>query len=95
MKVGDIVVETPTFYSKAGLDVVGPQKCRVTYIHPKRRFYTVEFRSEVTGETFRECFYFADRRGTASSSEPATRQIGEAYETKPRKAMRKDALYGR
>lgn len=94
MKVGDIREETPTFYSKAGLDLAGPQKCRVTYIHPKLRYYTVEFRSDVTGETWRECFYFSDRQGTASASEPEVRQIGEAYETKPRKSMRRDALYG-
>lgn len=58
MKVGEIRMETPTFYSKAGLDVVGPQPCRVTYVHPRMRYYTVEFKAEVTGETWRETFYF-------------------------------------
>ena len=67
MKVGDIVVETPTFYCKAGLEHVGPQRCEVIYIHPKRRFYRVRFRSEVTGETFTECMYFPERSGKAEA----------------------------
>lgn len=31
------------------------------YIHPEGRFYTLEFQSPVTGESFRESYYFADR----------------------------------
>lgn len=90
MKVGDIVTEIPTFYSKAGLDVVGPQKCRVTYIHPKRRFYTVEFTSDVTGEKWRECFYFFGRCGDVPEHVKETNpRFGEM-----RKANRKSALYG-
>lgn len=92
MKVGDIVTETPTFYSKAGLDVVGPQKCRVTYIHPKRRFYTVEFTSDVTGEKWRECFYFADRAGDPRA--PIAIREPEGRHTAPRRSMKKEALYG-
>lgn len=69
MKVGDIVTETPTFYSKAGLDYVGPQRCEVVYIHPKRRFYRVRFRAEITGETWTECKYFPDRSGEAEQSQ--------------------------
>lgn len=71
MKVGDIVVETPTFYCKAGLEHVGPQRCEVVYIHPKRRFYRVRFRSEVTGESFTECRYFLERSGNAEQSASA------------------------
>lgn len=71
MKVGDIVVETPTLYSKSGLEHVGPQRCEVVYIHPKRRFYRVRFWSDVTGETFTECKYFPERDGRAEQSEPA------------------------
>ena len=71
MKVGEIVVETPTLYSKSGLEHVGPQRCEVVYIHPKRRFYRVRFRSDVTGETFTECKYFPERDGRAEQSAPA------------------------
>ena len=70
MKVGDIIIETPTFYCKTGLERVGPQECEVVYIHPKRRFYRVRFRSDVTGETFTECMYFPDRKGEASDCPP-------------------------
>lgn len=38
-----------------------PLPCTVVYIHPQRRFYTVEFKSEVTGATFRESFPCPDR----------------------------------
>lgn len=38
-----------------------PLPCTVVYIHPERRFYTVEFKSEVTGATFRESFPCPDR----------------------------------
>jgi len=41
---------------------VRPMPSRVVYIHPQRRFYIAEFRSPITGETFRESFYFEDRR---------------------------------
>lgn len=32
------------------------QKAEVVYIHPKERFYTLEFVSSITGEKFRESF---------------------------------------
>lgn len=62
MMLGDEFVEIPTLYCEDGRRCVIPMPSRVVYIHPQRRFYTVEFRSPVTGETFRESFYFADRR---------------------------------
>lgn len=61
MKVNDKRQETPSFDSTAGMDDVGPMDCRVVYVHPQGRFYTVEFKSPVTGETFRETFYFPNR----------------------------------
>ena len=38
-----------------------PLPCTVVYIHPLHRFYTVEFKSEITGESFRESFPYPDR----------------------------------
>lgn len=61
MKVNDKRQETPSFDSTAGMDDVGPMDCRVVYVHPQGRFYTVEFKSPVTGETWRETFYFPNR----------------------------------
>ena len=60
MNVGDILYQVST--GRHG-DDRQPQAlaCRVVYIHPAHRFYTVEFRSEVTGETFRESFPCPDR----------------------------------
>lgn len=63
MSIGDKLTRVPTFASKAGIDYVGPQPCTVVYIHSERRFYTVEFRSGVTGETWRESFFFKNRIG--------------------------------
>lgn len=65
MNLNDERVETPVFCDTFGNGGGDPQTCRVVYIHPENRFYTVEFKSPVTGETFRQSFYFADRRGTA------------------------------
>ena len=62
MMIGDEFVEIPTYSCEDPGRGAVPMLSRVVYIHPQRRFYTVEFRSPVTGETFRESFYFADRR---------------------------------
>lgn len=40
--------------------------CTVVYIHPKRRFFTVEFsfeRNDGVKQSFRESFFFSDRAG--------------------------------
>ena len=79
MNVGDIVTEQPTFYSKAGIEDTGPRKGRVTFVHPEGRFYTVEFRSKVTGQTWRESFYFSERRGNPNAS----RTLDEGYRLNP------------
>lgn len=57
MKINDKRQETPSFDSTAGMDDVGPMDCRVMYVHPQGRFYTVEFKSPITGYTWRECFW--------------------------------------
>ena len=61
MKVGDIRMETPSVDSEVMLGGRKPWRCEVVYIHPKWRFYTVEF-TTVLGWKFRECFYFRDKR---------------------------------
>lgn len=58
MKIGDRRMETPHFGMEAKGEAYGPHPCRVVRIHPEKRFYTVEFASDVTGETFRESYYF-------------------------------------
>lgn len=65
MQIGDILHLMPTAsgYGSEDLIAAGPRPCRVVYIHPRRRFYIVEFRSKATGETWRETRYFPDRAG--------------------------------
>ncbi len=58
MKIGDILELEPSLEGTSGLGSTGPISCRVVYIHPLERFYVVEFRSKVTGETWREAMYF-------------------------------------
>lgn len=63
MNIGDELVMRPSVC--VSWDEARPKllPCRVVYIHPERRFYTVEFKSEVTGQTFRESFLYHDRDG--------------------------------
>lgn len=37
--------------------------CEVVYIHPRHRFYVVEFRFPATGWSFRESYFFPDHLG--------------------------------
>lgn len=64
MQIGDKLMLEPTVFG-GGSDLVntGPGPCRVVWIHPLRRYFVVEFRSDVTGEVFRETMYFQDRGG--------------------------------
>ena len=64
MKPGGTLHIKPNFYTEYGMtDELRPQPCRVVYIHPQWRFFTVEFRNAITGETWREVMYFTDRGG--------------------------------
>ena len=56
MKIGDILNIEPTLEATSGLGTVGPIRSRVIYIHPAGRYYTVEFRSPITGYNWREAF---------------------------------------
>lgn len=57
MKIGDILNIEPTLEATSGLGTVGPIRSRVIYIHPAGRYYTVEFRSPITGYNWREAFW--------------------------------------
>lgn len=61
MNIGDGIQAVPTFATTYGHTDGRRQMAEVIYIHPERRFYSVLFRSDVTGEAFRESYYFADR----------------------------------
>ena len=53
MKIGDILETEPTLEATSGLGTIGPIPARVIYIHPARRYYTVEFCNPITGERWR------------------------------------------
>lgn len=57
MQVGDILEMEPTMEGTSGLGTIGPIPARVIYIHPAGRYYTVEFRSPITGYSWREAFW--------------------------------------
>lgn len=60
MKIGDKLRLIPS--ERLSDDrIYTPLPCTVVYIHPERRFYTVEFKSEVTCGSFRESFPYPDR----------------------------------
>lgn len=73
MNIGNIRMENPSFWTTFGHSKGEPRKCRVVYIHPQHRFYTVEFTFPLTGERFRESYYFENRRGCGGEK-------GQAYE---------------
>ena len=56
MKIGDEITARPLFGGATGESEGEPQKGVVVYIHPKERFFTLEFVSSITGEKFRESF---------------------------------------
>ena len=58
MRTGDKLMLRPYALTEgAGMLNTQPRPCRVVYIHPKGRFYVVEFRSSVTGQTWWEARY--------------------------------------
>lgn len=65
MQVGDILEIAPSIFSFEGVSNPddGRQRrrkklpCTVIWVHPKNRFFVVEFRSAITGETWREAFW--------------------------------------
>ena len=70
MTVGDIVWKRPEFGAAKGQQSVPPLEARVVYIHPQRRFYSVEFtfvRGGVT-RSFRQAYPLRNRI-TASTAD--------------------------
>ena len=61
MRRGDKQVAAPTFDTSYGSHKAPLREGKVVYTHPEGRFYTLEFKSPVTGAHFRESYYFADR----------------------------------
>lgn len=61
MRIGDTLTLEPTMALALGLGRGGPRPCRVVYVHPQRRFFTVEFTSDVTGERWRESIFIPAR----------------------------------
>lgn len=58
MNIRDILELEPTMEGTSGLGTSGPQPCTVIWVHPAKRFFVVEFRSAITGETWREAVWF-------------------------------------
>ena len=66
MKVGDVLELAPSIFSFEGVsDPDDGCRCRrkklpctVIWVHPVKRFFVVEFRSAITGETWREAVWF-------------------------------------
>ena len=58
MQVGDVLELEPTMEATSGLGTSGPQPCTVIWVHPAKRFFVVEYKSSITGETWRETVYF-------------------------------------
>lgn len=67
MKVGDVVYKKIDFGMEAATSVP-PQRGVVTYIHPQRRFYRVEFSFPWGGEVrrFSQCYPLRNRITAAS-----------------------------
>ena len=63
MTVGDIVYKRPEFGAAKGQQSVPPLEARVVYIHPQRRFYSVEFTFTRGGVTrsFRQAYPLRNR----------------------------------
>lgn len=86
MNIGDVRTEVPTIYMKCGLEVTGPQKCQVVYIHPEGRFYRVRFTAP-NGTHFHECYF---QKAQASEQDQPSRH---GFHAAPRPG-KGGALYG-
>lgn len=62
IRVGDVLRRTLKIYDDDGNNMRERQvDAKVVYIHPSRRFYTLEFK--IPGGTFRETEFFGRRKG--------------------------------
>lgn len=64
MNIGDKITARPAMNTTFGDIKATPMEGCVVYIHPERRYYTVEFFFPLTGERFRQSYFFEDRRGS-------------------------------
>lgn len=62
MKVGDKIGHLKPTYGEGPRQDLPAYPGRIVYIHPQRRFYTVEFELPKNYH-FRESFYFPNRSG--------------------------------
>lgn len=69
MKIGDKLSRIPSAHVYEHEKHPRALPCQVVYIHPERRFYTVEFRFPATGWAFREAYFFPERLGDQYPSE--------------------------
>lgn len=69
MNIGDILTRKPSICGQRGFEDTTAMPCRVIYIHPLRRFYTVEFQNDFY--TWREAFPF---RRVSDSDAPGKRK---------------------
>lgn len=85
MKVGDKLKLRPFINADSGMMAATPQDCVVTYIHPQRRYYVVEFTSE-RGEKFRQTMYFPEREGDMHRPmAKETQGVGARFQTTPKR----------
>ena len=68
LQVGDRMLARPSaecmFGKEVFADSLEPQQATVVYIHPGKRYYILEFKASITGETWRETRYFDNRLAT-------------------------------
>ena len=102
MNLGDIRMEVPSVDSELMLADRAARKCVVVYIHPKWRYYTVEF-TTVLGWKFRESFFFRDKRTDGPElpehvrRERAAREAkhGRSWHSKPKIGVMHQPMYSR
>lgn len=68
LRVGDKMLARPSaeciFGKEIWKEAFEPQYATVVYIHPEKRYYVLEFKACITGETWRETRYFDNRMAT-------------------------------
>ena len=104
MKLGDIRREMPSVDSELMLADRQARTCKVVYIHPLWRFYTVEFTTPL-GWKFRESYFFADKRPDGPElpehirrereTAEARRGSGRGWHSRPKSGVMHRPMYSR
>ena len=63
LRLGSIVHELPYIYGPGSTEEARITEGTVVYIHPARRYYTIEFTNSL-GWSFRESFFLPPRSGS-------------------------------